>query len=124
MHGHSTALSSSTLAFRSSAPTSSTLSSSFQTSSGEWCTPTASTLQASPPQLFKYHLDPTTTLSVVLAVLVYELDEDGEYAEWYDVISIWLLPLMPVLSGMLITISSKFTPILKWSSLSNGNDEG
>jgi hypothetical protein len=28
-----------------------------------------------------------------------------------------ILPILPVLSGMILTISSKFSPILKWSSL-------
>jgi len=70
-------------------------------------------------------------LTTVLALLYFagvdnynEECTDGNDEEVIDLPS-WLsretlaniLPILPVLSGMILTISSKFSPILKWSSL-------
>jgi len=70
-------------------------------------------------------------LTTLLALVFYAgMDQcsqecaEGSSAAYID-LPIWLsreivasiLPILPVLSGMMLTISSKFSPILKWSSL-------
>jgi hypothetical protein len=69
-------------------------------------------------------------LTTAFALIYWGTSEEcsGEAAfdmpSWLDretLISI--LPMLPVLSGMLLTIQSKFSPILKWSTLYSGAEK-
>ena len=63
-----------------------------------------------------------TVLAVFHMVLLVEY-QGSDFEVEYSGTVMTLLPVMPILSGLVMTISGKFSPILKWATLRSGAEQ-
>ena len=63
-----------------------------------------------------------TVLAVLHMVLLVEYQGSDFEVEYSGTVRN-LLPVMPILSGLVMTISGKFSPILKWATLRSGAEQ-